>query len=91
MIHEDCPVNFPSYEKADDVQFEGSIRLIGDVLGDWREEVVTSHNGEIQIYTTTIPATDRRNTFLQDHNYRDTLRESTMGYRQIPVPSYELK
>jgi rhamnogalacturonan endolyase len=91
MINGDCPVNFPSYETVDTVRFEGSIRLIGDVLGDWREEFVTSHNGEIRIYTTTIPATDCRNTFLQDPNYRATLRESTMGYPQIPIPSYELK
>ncbi|MDR2438728.1 MAG: hypothetical protein LBE12_05075 [Planctomycetaceae bacterium] len=93
MINGGRPVDFPSYKKvdADTVRFEGSIRLIGDILGDWREEVVTSHNGEIRIYTTTIPATDRRNTFLQDPNYRAALRENTMGYQQIPVPSYELK
>ncbi|MDR3196601.1 MAG: hypothetical protein LBU34_01925, partial [Planctomycetaceae bacterium] len=91
MISGGYPVDFPSYEKADDVRFAGSIRLIGDVVGDWREEVVTSLDGEIRIYTTTIPATDRRPTFLQDSNYRATLRENTMGYQQIPVPSYELK
>ncbi|MDR2704552.1 MAG: hypothetical protein LBC02_02120 [Planctomycetaceae bacterium] len=91
MINGGYPVDFPSYEKVDTVRFEGSVRLIGDVLGDWREEVVTSQDGEIRIYTTTIPATDRRNTFLQDPNYRATLRENTMGYQQIPVPSYELK
>ncbi|MDR0337887.1 MAG: carbohydrate binding domain-containing protein [Planctomycetaceae bacterium] len=93
LIHGGRPVDFPSYKSVDvdTMRFEGRIRLIGDVLGDWREEVVTSHNGEIRIYTTTIPATDRRNTFLQDANYRATLRENTMGYPQIPVPSYELK
>ncbi|MDR2754075.1 MAG: hypothetical protein LBC20_00070 [Planctomycetaceae bacterium] len=91
MINGGRPVDFPSYEQVDSVRFEGSIRLIGDILGDWREEVVTSHDGEIRIYTTTIPATDRRNTFLQDPNYRAALRENTMGYQQIPVPSYELK
>jgi rhamnogalacturonan endolyase len=91
LISGNRPVDFPSFEKVDDVQFEGSIRLIGDVLGDWREEVVTSQNGEIRIYTTTIPATNRRTTFLQDPNYRATLNESSMGYPQIPVPSYQLK
>ncbi|MDR0609714.1 MAG: hypothetical protein LBG58_06360 [Planctomycetaceae bacterium] len=93
MIHGGRPVDFPSYKKVDaeTVRFEGSIRLIGDVLGDWREEVVTSQDGEIRIYTTTIPAADRRTTFLQNPNYRATLRENTMGYQQIPVPSYELK
>ncbi|MDR1964369.1 MAG: hypothetical protein LBQ50_11365 [Planctomycetaceae bacterium] len=90
MIHGGNPVDFPSYEKVDATKFEGSIRQIGDVIGDWREEVITSQNGEIRIYTTTVPATDRRTTFLQDPSYRATQYESSMGYPQIPVPSYHL-
>ena len=84
------PVHYPSFERIDATRFEGSIRLIGDLFGDWREEVVTSVEGELRIYSTTIPAKDRRTTFLQDSNYRATLTESTMGYPQIPLPSYGL-
>ena len=91
MIIGSRPVNYPSFEKFDDTPFEGSIRLIADLYGDWREEVITSVNGEIRIYTTTIPAKDRRTTFLQDSNYRATMIESTMGYQQIPLPSLDLK
>ena len=80
------PVSYPSFERVDDTRFEGSIRLIGDIFGDWREEVITSVSGEIRIYSTSIPAKDRRITFLQDPNYRATLTESTMGYPQIPLP-----
>jgi rhamnogalacturonan endolyase len=90
MIVGGYPVHFPSFERADTTRFEGSIRLIGDILGDWREEVITSVDGEIRIYSTTIPAKDRRTTFLQDPNYRATLTESTMGYPQIPLPSRDL-
>ncbi len=90
LIHGPRPVDFPSFKSVDKTKFEGSIRLIGDVLGDWREEVVTSCDGEIRIYSTTIPAEDRRTTFLQDANYRATLRECSMGYWQIPLPSYDL-
>jgi rhamnogalacturonan endolyase len=90
MIVGGSPVHYPSFEKADETRFEGSIRLIGDILGDWREEVVTSVDGEIRIYSTTIPAKNCRTTFLQDHNYRATLRESTMGYPQIPLPFDDL-
>jgi rhamnogalacturonan endolyase len=39
---------------------EGHVAAIADILGDWREEVVTSVGGELRIYTTTVPATDRR-------------------------------
>lgn len=83
-------VDYPSFEQAGTVKFEGSIRLVADVIGDWREEVVVSHNGEIRIYTTNIPARDRRTTFFQDANYRATLHESMMGYPQTPLPSYDL-
>ena len=90
LIHNGFPVHFPSFERVDDTRFEGSIRLIGDILGDWREEVITSVDGEIRIYITTIPAKDRRTTFLQDWNYRATLIESTMGYPQIPLPTRDI-
>ncbi len=90
LIIDNAPVSYPSFEKVDNTQFEGSIRLVADLFGDWREEVVTSLDGEIRIYSTTIPAKDRRTTFLQDRNYRATLTESTMGYPQIPLPSYDL-
>jgi len=91
LIHGNTPVHYPSFENADATQFEGSIRLVGDIFGDWREEVVTSLDREIRIYSTTISAKDRRTTFLQDRNYRATLTESTMGYPQIPLPSRDLK
>ena len=85
-----APVHYPSFEEVDTTRFEGGIRLIGDLFGDWREEVVTAQDGEIRIYSTTIPAKDRRTTFLQDRNYRATLTESTTGYPQIPLPSNDL-
>ncbi|MEN6304326.1 MAG: HEAT repeat domain-containing protein, partial [Armatimonadia bacterium] len=49
---------------------EGTMLAIADVIGDWREEVITSLPGEIRIYTTTVPATDRRPSLLQDPTYR---------------------
>ena len=91
MIIGSRPVDYPTFEAFDDTRFDGSIRLIGDLYGDWREEVVTSQNGEIRIYSTTIPAKDRRTSLLQDANYRATLTESTMGYPQIPLPSLDLQ
>jgi len=39
---------------------EGSIIMMADILGDWREELITALPGELRIYTTTIPAKDRR-------------------------------
>ncbi|MBI2298907.1 MAG: hypothetical protein HYU66_08165 [Armatimonadetes bacterium] len=64
---------------------EGSILLVADLLGDWREEIVTSVPGEVRIYSTPIPATDRRVCLLQDPLYRADVRMQSMGYPQAPM------
>jgi len=69
---------------------EGSLQLIADLYGDWREELVTSLPGELRIYTTSIPAKDRRVTLMQDGIYRSYVAHRSMGYPQAPVPSYYL-
>ena len=73
---------------ADDIQ--GSLQLIADLYGDWREEMVMSFPGELRIYTTGIPARDRRVTLMQDAIYRSYVAHRSMGYPQAPVPSYYL-
>ena len=61
--------------------------FVADVLGDWREEIVTSHPGEIRIYTTTIPATTRRTCLMQDRHYRTHVATSGSGYHTPPQHS----
>jgi hypothetical protein len=34
---------------------QGGVHQVADILGDWREEIVTFTNGELRIYSTTIP------------------------------------
>jgi rhamnogalacturonan endolyase len=69
---------------------EGELVAVADVLGDWREELITSVPGELRIYTTTIPAADRRVTLVQDPIYRMDVVHAAMGYTQIPTPSYDV-
>ncbi len=69
-------------------RIDGGIKLIADVTGDWREEVITSLPGELRIYSTTIPAADRRVCLMQDPVYAMCLRMNTMGYSQAPTLSY---
>lgn len=69
---------------------QGTIHQVADILGDWREELVTFTNGEIRIYTTTIPAADRRVTLMQDPQYRNDITLRTMGYPHFPQLSYYL-
>jgi len=69
---------------------EGSIMMMADILGDWREELITVLTGELRIYTTTIPAKDRRVCLMQDPVYRAEVAHRSMGYEQSPVPGYYL-
>jgi rhamnogalacturonan endolyase len=58
----------------------GRVIAVVDCLGDHREEVITSLKGELRIYTTTVPASVRRVTLMQDHQYRLGVAAQTMGY-----------
>ncbi len=69
---------------------KGSIVMIADITGDWREEIITSLPGEIRIYQTNIPAKDRRVTLMQDPIYRSYVLERSQGYPQSPVTGYYL-
>jgi len=68
----------------------GRIVAVADVLGDWREEIITSAPGEMRIYTTTIPAADRRACLMQDPIYRADVVHAAMGYYQVPMLSYDM-
>ncbi len=65
----------------------GSALLVADLFGDWREEIVTAAPGELRIYTTRLPATDRRTTLMADPLYRGGITQSSMGYPQTPLTS----
>ncbi len=39
--------------------------MTADLFGDWREEIITALPGELRIYSTAIPATDRRVTLCR--------------------------
>lgn len=65
-------------------EVEGRIVAIADCLGDWREEIITALDGEIRIYTTTVPATSRRVCLMQDRLYRTDVAMQTMGYFYPP-------
>ncbi|MEW6358002.1 MAG: hypothetical protein AB1696_16835 [Planctomycetota bacterium] len=68
----------------------GSWVAIADILGDWREEIITSAPGELRIYTTTIPAMDRRVCLMQDPIYRIDIAVVFMGYYAAPMLSYDI-
>lgn len=69
---------------------EGNVLMMADILGDWREELITVLPGELRIYTTTLPAQDRRVCLMQDPVYRAEVAHRSMGYEQSPVTGYYL-
>ena len=68
------------------IEGKGTV-LVADILGDWREELIVTAPGELRIYTTTIPAMDRRVTLMQDRNYRSDVTMAAMGYTVPPTHS----
>ena len=66
------------------------VQLTADILGDWREEAVVFSEGELRIYSTVIPAADRRVCLMQDPLYRNDVTHRSMGYTHYPMTSYYL-
>ncbi|KUM85658.1 rhamnogalacturonan lyase [Streptomyces pseudovenezuelae] len=66
--------------------------LSGDILGDWREEVVwpTSDNRALRIYSTPIETATKITTLLHDTMYRTGLAWQNTAYNQPPHPSFFL-
>ncbi|MET7691614.1 rhamnogalacturonan lyase [Streptomyces sp. NPDC005483] len=64
--------------------------LSGDILGDWREEVVwpTSDNKALRVYSTPYETTTKITTLLHDTTYRTALAWQNTAYNQPPHPSF---
>jgi rhamnogalacturonan endolyase len=67
--------------------------LSGDILGDWREEVIwpTSDNTRLRIYSTPIATSRRQVTLLHDIQYREALAWQNTAYNQPPHPSFAMQ
>ena len=68
--------------------YGGTFLMQADILGDWREEALTTRPGEFRVYSTLIPAMDRRVCLMQNPGYRQTIAANSMGYIYDPALSY---
>ncbi len=70
---------------------KGTPSYQGDILGDWREEVImrTAANN-IRIYTTTTTTPWRVYSLWHDHQYRQAMVWQMCGYNQPPHTSFFL-
>lgn len=66
--------------------------ISGDLLGDWREEVVwaTTNNTALRIYSTPYETGTRITTLLHDTTYRTALAWQNTAYNQPPHPGFFL-
>jgi hypothetical protein len=64
--------------------------LSGDILGDWREEVVwrTADNRALRIHSTPLPTELRMPTLMHDTQYRVAVAWQNTAYNQPPHPSF---
>ena len=66
--------------------------LVGDIAGDWREEMllVAPGGGALRLYTTTIPTNRRLVTLLHDPQYRLGLAWQNVVYNKPAHPGFFL-
>ena len=72
---------------------KGNMGLVADILGDWREEIITrtsaDHN-KVRIYSTTIQTDYVVPCLLTDLAYREAVAWQNVGYNQPANTSYLL-
>jgi len=67
--------------------------LSGDILGDWREEILLragENPRELRLYTTTIPTEHRFTTLMHDAVYRLGIAWQNVAYNQPPHVGFYL-
>ena len=71
---------------------KGNPCLSGDILGDWREEVIwrAEDSSHLRLYATPHETDHRLYTLLHDPMYRTGIARQNVGYNQPPWPSYFL-
>ncbi|MCS7467681.1 rhamnogalacturonan lyase [Stieleria sp. ICT_E10.1] len=66
--------------------------LMGDIIGDWREEIImASPDGQsLRVYTTSFPTEHRLYTLMQDPQYRLSIAWQNVVYNKPPHTSFFL-
>ena len=62
----------------------------GDILGDWREEIILTNGTNLRIYTSGFPSEYSLPTLWHDHQYRQAMVWQMHAYNQPPHLSYYL-
>jgi rhamnogalacturonan endolyase len=70
----------------------GRPTLTADLVGDWREELITPapDNQSLRLYTSTFPTAHRLTALMQDQQYRLAVAWQNVVYNKPPQPSFYL-
>lgn len=85
---------FEKIMRFDDCSFNNWTKqtpsLQADILGDWREEVITrtSDNEWLRIYVSPHSTDYRINCLMQNRAYRISVATENVGYNQPPEPDF---
>lgn len=77
------------YNGEEKLAIEGKVLIVADIIGDWREEIVTSLPGELRIYSTNMVADSRKVCLMQNHLYRMAVADASMGYYNAPQVGFK--
>ena len=64
--------------------------FLGDIIGDWREEIIVRRGTDIRVYTSNVSTRYSPPTLWNDHQYRQAMVWQMMAYNQPPHLSYFL-
>ncbi len=64
--------------------------FVGDIIGDWREEIIVRLGTNIRVFTTGAGTNYSLPTLWNDHQYRQAMVWQMMAYNQPPHLSYFL-
>ena len=72
------------------VSFSRGASIVGDLLGDWREELLLAapDGNSLRLYTTNVPTELRLTTLLHDPQYRLGLAWQNVVYNKPCYPSF---
>jgi len=77
------------YDGEEKLAVEGKVLIVADIIGDWREEIVTSVPGELRVYSTNTIAHSRKVCLMQNHLYRMAVADASMGYYNAPQVGFK--
>ena len=64
--------------------------FLGDIIGDWREEIVTRTDNALIIQISSYPSPHGITSLWYDHEYRNAMTWQSVGYNQPPHTSFFL-